>query len=69
MVGLDTGRGGILISTWRPDNQPGSLLSNLTLNLATQGDKGNYSCSLPGPAAALGRDTGTQQQYPVSDSQ
>jgi len=51
----DVKRGGVLIQTWRLDED--TLLSNLTLHRAGPGDKGNYTCSLPGELSALGDHT------------
>ena len=53
MLNADIARGGVMISTWRSDAD--TLVSKLTLHQAGAGDKGNYSCSLAGDLAGLGR--------------
>ena len=52
VLNTDVDRGGVMINTWRTDQD--TLVSNLTLHRAGPGDKGNYTCSLPGDLEVLG---------------
>ena len=55
VLNTDVDRGGVMINTWRTDQD--TLISNLTLHRAGPGDKGNYTCSLPGDLEVLGEHT------------